>query len=310
MDRMTDRDTDRDTAWDTAWSPTAYARSGDVEIAYDRLTAGGDIPLLLMMGLAMSRHWWPDGLCRALADEGFDVVRYDQRDTGESTRFGRPGRRRSWTGLFVRGGTPYTSEDVVDDAAAVLDAVGWERAVVLGHSLGGVVAQRLALRHPERVLGLVTCDAPPSDASGLGALRHLRFGLVARLATKRFPEGRDGDIAASLAVATGMASPVNPCDEDAARARIVHGLDSGPRDMSALGRQLRAPWHGPRLRDVRAPALVLHGEDDPIIRASAARITARRIPGARLLTLTGVGHDLPAMSWKTIARQARQLVEA
>lgn len=302
MDGMTDRDTD--------WSPTAYARGGDVDIAYDRLTDGGETPLLLMMGLAMSRHWWPDGLCRALADEGFAVVRYDQRDTGESTRFGRPGRRRSWTALLGRSRTPYTSEDVVDDAVSVLDAVGWERAVVLGHSLGGVMAQRLALRYPERVLGLVTCDAPPSDASGLGALRHLRFGLLARLVTKRFPEGRDGDIASALAVAKGMASPVNPCDEDAARARIERGLDSGPRDMSALGRQLRAPWHGPRLRDVAAPTLVLHGEDDPVIRTSAARATARAIRGAKLAVLSGVGHDLPPMSWKTIARQTRQLVEA
>jgi pimeloyl-ACP methyl ester carboxylesterase len=291
------------------WSPTTYARNGDVELAYDRFEQPGGIPLLLMMGLAISRFWWPDGLCRAFAEEGFDVVRYDQRDTGASTRFGGTVRRGSW-GMLLGGTTGYTAEDVVDDAVAVLDAVGWDRAVAFGHSLGGIGAQRLALRHPERVLGFVTCDAPPSDASGPAALRYLRFGLVARLATKRYPEGRDGDIAASLAVAKGMASPVNPCDEDAARARIERGLESGPRDMAGLSRQLHARWHGPRLREVRTPTLVLQGEDDPLVRMSAARAVAREVRGAKLVVLDGIGHDLPPVAWKTIAEQTRILVEA
>ncbi|MFD2028785.1 alpha/beta fold hydrolase [Promicromonospora aerolata] len=291
-----------------AWSPTAYARNGDVRIAYDRFGQGGDTPLLLLMGLAISRFWWPDGLCQALADQGFDVLRSDQRDAGESTRFGRAARRGPWAGLLGTRRAPYTAEDVVDDAAAVLDAAGLDRAVVLGHSLGGVVAQRFALRHPERVVGLVSCDAPPSDAAGLAALRYLRPGLLARLATKRFPDGREGDVAASLAVAKGMASPANPCDERAARARIESGLDRGPRDMQGLGRQLRATWHGPSLRDVDVPTLVLHGADDPLIRTSAARVVARRVPGAKLVLLPGVGHDLPGVTWTTIAGEVRRLV--
>jgi pimeloyl-ACP methyl ester carboxylesterase len=291
------------------WTPTAYARNRGVEIAYDRFGKGGEVPLLLAMGLAISRCWWPDGLCQAFADEGFDVVRYDQRDAGASTRFGRTERHRSWTRLLGTSPVPYTFEDVVDDAAAVLDAVGWERAVVFGHSLGGVMAQRFALRHPQRVLGLVSFDAPPSDASGLATLRYLRFGMLTKFATMRFPEGRDGDVAASLAIAKALASPANPCDEEAARARIERGLDIGPRDMTALGRQLRARWHGPRLRDITAPTLVLHGEDDPVIRTSAARATARAIRGARLTILSGVGHDLPAVSWATIADRTRRLVK-
>ncbi|MFC8799676.1 alpha/beta fold hydrolase [Promicromonospora sp. NPDC057138] len=297
---MTDTDT---------WSPMTYARNGDVELAYDRFGQRGGTPLLLMMGLAISRSWWPDGLCRAFADEGFDVVRYDQRDSGSSTRFGGAARRGYLGMLLGPGSASYTAEDLVDDAVAVLDAVGWERAVAFGHSLGGIVAQRLALRRPERVRGLVTCDAPPSDASGLGALRYLRPGLVARLAAKKFPEGRDGDIAASLAVAKGLASPVNPCDEVAARARIERGLESGPRDVAGLSRQLHARWDGPRLREVRTPTLVLHGEDDPLVRTSAARAVAREVRGAKLVVLDGVGHDLPPVSWQTIAEQTRRLVE-
>lgn len=288
------------------WSPTAYARRGDVEIAYDRFGPGGGTPLLLMMGLAISRCWWPDGLCQAFADEGFDVVRYDQRDTGASTRFG-PGARRGRV-AFGAGPVPYTSEDVVDDAAAVLDAVGWERATLFGHSLGGIVAQRFALRHPRRVLGLVSCDAPPSDMSLLDVPRYLRLGLVATVATNRHPEGHDGDVAASLAIAKLMASPANPTDEDAARDRIERGLDSGPRDVTALGRQLRARWHGPKLRDVAVPTLVLHGEDDPVVRPAAARATAREIRGAKLTILSDVGHDLPPAVWKTMAEETRRLI--
>lgn len=292
------------------WSPTAYARGRDVEIAYDRFGPGGGVPLLLVMGLAVSRCWWSDGLCQAFADEGFDVVRYDQRDTGASTRF-RPGERSgSFTALLGTGTVPYTSEDVVDDAAAVLDAVGWDRAVVFGHSLGGIVAQRFALRHPDRVLGLVSCDAPPSDMSWRDIPRYLHLGLAARLATKRYPEGRAGDVAASLTVAKLMASPANPTDEDAARERIERGLDAGPRDLTALGRLLRARWHGGRLREIGAPTLVLHGEDDPVIRTAGARATARSIPGAKLMVLDDVGHDLPPACWKTVAAETRRLVAA
>ncbi|WP_423463599.1 alpha/beta fold hydrolase [Promicromonospora sp. MS192] len=297
---MTDLDT---------WTPTTFARNGEVELAYDRFGQGGDVPLLLMMGLAISRFWWPDGLCRAFADQGFDVVRYDQRDAGESTRFGTPRQRGPWSGLFAGEPAPYTAEDVVDDAAAVLDAVGMDRAVVLGHSLGGIAAQRFALRHPGRVLALVSCDAPPSDAEGYAALRYVRPGLLARMVTRRFPPGREGDVAASLAVAKSMASPANPCDETAARDRIERGLDRGPRDTRALGRQLRARWRGPALRDVAVPTLVLHGEDDPLIRTSAARAVARAVPGAKLVLLDGIGHDLPPACWATVAQETRRLVE-
>ena len=291
-----------------AWSPTAYAHHGDVDLAYDRFGAGGGTPLLLVMGLAMSRFWWPDGLCQALTDEGFDVVRYDQRDAGESTRFSRTERRGPWAALLGRNTAAYSSEDLVDDAAAVLDALGWDRAVVFGTSMGGGVAQRFALRHPSRTLGIVSHGAPPSDVSGLGVLRHVRPGLLGRLATTRFPDGTEGDVAASLAVAKGIASPANPVDEAEALARIELELGAGPRDKDAQSRQLGAKWHGARLREVRVPTLVLHGQDDPIVRTSAARAVARTVPGSKLLILPEAGHDLPAPTWKVVAEQTRSLL--
>ncbi|WP_456788103.1 alpha/beta fold hydrolase [Cellulomonas sp. P5_C5] len=291
----------------TTWTPTQHARNGDVEIAYDRLAGSAGMPLLLVMGLATSRFWWPTGLCDELARQGFEVARYDQRDAGESTRLPDVAGSNPFRALFAKKGDAYTAEDMVDDAVAVLDELGWDRAHVVGHSMGGVVAQRIALRHPDRVLSVVSSAALPSDVSGLGVARYLRVGLLARLARTTFPDGRDGDIEASLAVARGVASPAYPFDETAAREWIERAVDSGPRDTKAQSRQIGAQWHGPRLRDLHRPTLVLHGEADPILRVAAGRATAKAIDGARLVTLPGVGHDLPAELWPTVAGEIGDL---
>ncbi|HXO23319.1 MAG TPA: alpha/beta hydrolase, partial [Streptosporangiaceae bacterium] len=135
-------------------------------------------------------------------------------------------------------------------------------------------------------------------------------GLLARLARAKVPEGRDGDIALSLLLARSLASPGYPFDEDAARERITRDADSGPRDTRAQSRQVGAAWHGPKLRELHKPVLVLHGDRDPILRVSAARATARAIDGARLVVLPGVGHDLPAPLWPAIAREVRELTDS
>lgn len=289
------------------WTPTRYAHNGDVQVAFDRLKGSEGEPLLLIMGLATARFWWPTGLCQAFADAGFAVVRYDQRDAGQSTRMPDTATTNPFKALFAKRGDAYTSEDMTDDAIAVMDALGWEQAHVFGHSLGGAIAQRIALRHPDRVLSVTSSAALPSDVSGLGVLRYLRFGLLAKLARAKFPEGREGDIEAALAVWRGIASPDHPFDEAAARAWVEADVDSGPRDKKAQSRQIGAQWHGPGLKELRRPSLVLHGEQDPILRVSAGRATARAIDGARLVTYPGVGHDLPAALWPDIARQVGDL---
>jgi pimeloyl-ACP methyl ester carboxylesterase len=297
--------------WASAWTPTEYAANAGVQIAYDQLAgSAGDAgdPLLLVMGLAVSRFWWPAGLARAFADQGFAVARYDQRDAGQSTRMPDTGHANPFVALARRRGG-YSSEDMTDDAVAVLDALGWERAHIFGASLGGVIAQRTALRHPDRVRSVVSAMALPSDAVGIKAGRYVRFGTLARLARVKVPEGRDGDIQLSLALARELATPAYPFDEAAAREWIEREVDAGPRDTKAQSRQVGAPWHGPRLRELRAPALVLHGDKDQILRVSAARDTANAIPGARLVILPGVGHDLPAPLWPQIAREVRQLAD-
>jgi pimeloyl-ACP methyl ester carboxylesterase len=294
--------------WASTWTPTRYARNGMAEIAYDRLAGSEGDPLLLVMGLAVSRFWWPAGLCHAFAGRGFAVARYDQRDAGQSTRMPDTGGRNPFAAVARKRGA-YSSEDMTDDAVAVLDALGWEQAHIFGASLGGVIAQRIALRHPGRVLSVVSASAMPSDVSGIGAARYLRFGLLAKLARAKFPEGREGDIQLSLMLAREVASPAYPFDEDAAREWIEREADSGPRDTKAQSRQAGAPWHGPKLRELRKPVLILHGDQDPILRVSAARATAEAIDGARLVVLRDVGHDLPAPLWPAIANEVRHLAD-
>lgn len=292
------------------WGPTRYAHNGQVEIAWDEMLGSEGDPLLLVMGLGTSRFWWPGGLCRAFADQGFHVVRYDQRDAGQSTRMPSTGAGNPFRALFRKKDEAYTSEDMADDAVAVLDSLGWSSAHVFGHSLGGTVAQRVALRHPERVRSVVSSAALPSDVSGVMVARYLRPGLLSRLARTTFPEGREGDIAASLAVARGVASPAYPFDEGAAREWIEREVDSGPRDTGAQSRQIGATWHGPRLSEMAKPTLVLHGDADPILRTSAGRAVAARVAGARMITWPGVGHDLPEPLWPQVARVVREQVDS
>ncbi len=288
---------------------TRYARNGDVDIAYEDLGGAGGEPLLLMMGMAVSRFWWPPGFVRELTERGFHVVAFDQRDAGESTHFPDERRGGPVTALFGRRAAAYSAEDMTDDAVAVLDAVGWACAHVFGASMGGLLAQRLALRHPSRILSITSMAAQPSDSGPLATARYVRFGTVARLARMRFPAGHDGDVALGLALARALASPGYPFEEQAARERIERDAGSGVRDVGAQRRQAGAKWHGGKLAELRKPALILHGGADPLLRPAAGRDTAAAIEGARLVILPGVGHDLPRAMWPQVAGEVRALAD-
>ncbi|WP_433282881.1 alpha/beta fold hydrolase [Pseudonocardia xinjiangensis] len=290
-----------------------FARNGGVEIAYEDLGGAGGDPLLLVMGLGASRFWWPPGFADALVGAGFHVVAYDHRDAGESSRLPETSVRNPFVALAGGGRPVYSSEDMTDDAVAVLDALGWDSAHLFGHSMGGMLAQRIALRHPGRVRSLTSSGAIPSDASRLQLLRYVRFGVAVRLARMRFPEGHDGDVAAGVAMARMLASPGYPFDEPAARAMAERELvacgPGGVRDSRAKSRQLGVTWSGGRLTDLDVPALVLHGTDDQISRLAAGRATARAIRGATLVVLPGVGHDLPSGVWPRVAREVRAVAD-
>ena len=286
-----------------------YAVNGRARIAFEELGGAGGDPLLLIMGLAVSRFWWPDALISEFVDRGFHVAAYDQRDAGQSTHFPDAGGTSPVAAVLRRRSAAYSAEDMTDDAVAVLDALGWDSAHLFGHSMGGQLAQRTALRHPGRVRSITSSASLPSDVSGLAAARYVHLGLVARMARMRFPESRDGDIALGLALARAVASPGYPFDEAEARARIERDLVSGVRDTAAQSRQVGAKWQGGRLSELRVPALVLHGERDPLLRPAAARRTAAAIDGARLVLLPGVGHDLPAAVWPRVAGEVRALAD-
>ena len=289
--------------------PTRYAVNGQVRIAFADLGGAGGDPLLLIMGLAVSRFWWPDALVGEFVRRGFHVVAYDQRDAGQSTHFPDAGTVSPLAAVLRRRSPAYSAEDMTDDAVAVLDAVGWDSAHLFGHSMGGQVAQRTALRHRQRVLSLTSSASLPGDVSGLSAGRYIHLGLVARLARMKFPEGRDGDIALAIAATRALASPAYPFDDQQVRTMAGRDQVSGIRDTAAQSRQAGAKWHGGRLSQLDIPTLVLHGGSDPLLRPAAARRTARAISGARLVILPGVGHYLPAEVYPQVAGEVRALAD-
>lgn len=284
-----------------------YAVNGQVRIAFEDLGGAGGDPLLLIMGLAVSRFWWPDALVTEFLSRGFHVVSYDQRDAGQSTHFPDAGTASPLAAVLRRRSPAYTAEDLTDDAAAVMDALGWDSAHLFGHSLGGQVAQRTALRHPRRVRSMTSSASLPSDVGGLGAARYVRLGLVAALARMKFPENREGDIALAVAATRAVTSPAYPFDEEQVRRMAERDRVSGVRDRAAQSRQAGAKWHGGRLAQLRVSALVIHGADDPLLRPAAAWRTAGAIGGARLVILPGVGHYLPPEVYPQVAAEVRAL---
>lgn len=243
---------------------------------------------------------------------GFHVVAYDQRDAGESTHL--PDRRVGppVKALLQREAPAYGVEDFTDDAVAVLDALGREGAHLFGHSMGGLIAQRIAIRHPQRVLSLATSSAVPSDAKGLNLLRYLRLACLPRFARLHYPETPQGNLELAVAVARILGAPGQHIDEHDVREFVdketAHQV-ANFRDRKAQSRQIGAKWHGGSLAQITVPTLVLHGLQDPLIRVSAAHDIAAVIPGARLLPVPGVGRFLARDAWATYADELRALAD-
>jgi pimeloyl-ACP methyl ester carboxylesterase len=279
--------------------PEATARVGDVELAYETFGDPSRPALLLVMGLATQMLGWRADFCAELARRGFHVIRYDNRDVGRSTKFSA---HRPPTAAQLlrrdREAAAYTLADMADDGVGLLDHLGIARAHVAGASMGGMIAQTIAIRHADRVLSLVSImsntGARWSGQPSLGV-----YGVL----LKRAPRDRDGYVAHQMKVFEQIGSPGFPRDEDDLRRTFTMSWERG-HDPAGAGRQLAAILaSGDRteqLAAIRVPTLVIHGTKDRLVAPSGGRATAKAIPGARLLTIEGMGHDLPRGAWDRI----------
>jgi pimeloyl-ACP methyl ester carboxylesterase len=293
-----------------------YARNGEVSIAYETFgDLGSGEPLLLIMGLDFQMVWWPDAFCEQLVAAGFAVVRFDNRDTGLSTHFASPSTQNPWR-AFVGATKPvYTGYDMLRDALAVMDAVGWSSAHVMGASMGAALGQAMALLCPDRVRSLISCMGGPVTAGPLRFLTsYLKFGMFWKLRGSLKPAtNREEEIHNLVAIFRALASPGFPLPEEWVREVAGISYDRCPRDPRTTQRHVaagRAVKNLPPLSTITAPTLVISGEDDPVVKVAAGRDTARQIPGATFVSYPGMGHNLPAELWPDMIAHIRTVTAA
>lgn len=283
--------------------------SRDVELCYQTFGDPGDEPLLLVMGLGGPMNWWAAGLCEDLARAGFFVVRFDNRDTGRSSRgSGRVSRTalaRAFAGLPASA--PYDLADLAEDAFGLLDHLGLASAHVVGVSMGGMVVQTMAVARPSRVRSLVSV----MSSTGKRTVGWQNPTLVPMLVLPR-RAGREAYVATSVTTWRAIGSPAYQRPREELEARAEETFDRGVSADGAL-RQMMAvltqPDRGPALRRLRVPAAVLHGEADKMVHVSGGRATAAAIPGAELVVVEGMGHDLPEPLWPTLVDLVRRTAE-
>jgi pimeloyl-ACP methyl ester carboxylesterase len=274
-------------------------RVGDVDIAYETFGDPSDPALLLVMGLATQMIAWHEDFCGQLSERGFHVIRFDNRDVGRSSPMRDvPVPTLRQLALRSKKAAGYTLSDMAGDAVGLLDHLGIERAHVAGASMGGMIAQTIAIEHPDRVLSLC------SIMSNTGA----RWSGQPRLATYRVllgtpPKDRDKFIDHVLKMYKVIGSPGFDRDEDDLRDMAARSYDRG-RNPAGSGRQLAAIIASgdrtQRLGAISAPTVVIHGTKDRLVSPSGGRATAKAIPGARLVKIDGMGHDLPRGTWPRI----------
>lgn len=282
---------------------TRFADSNGIRIAYETFGDPVDTPVLLIMGLATQMWAWPDEFCRQLVDAGNHVVRYDNRDVGLSTHFDEAEDPKQVRVLFGLEEPPYRLTDLAKDAAGLVEALGWTSAHVVGISMGGMIAQILTLLRPDLVRSLT------SISSTTGSLRvgKPRADVLRLLATTRPATDREGAIANSLAMYSKIRSPGFPAE---ARAGELAGMAYDRRYDPAGGRRqfsaiLATPDRTAALQRVAVPTTVIHGTSDNLVNLSGGYATAAAIPGARLVTIDGMGHDLPQPLWSRLVQEVQ-----
>jgi pimeloyl-ACP methyl ester carboxylesterase len=281
--------------------PRAVANG--IEIEYETFGDRSKAPLLLIMGLGAQMTAWPEAFCRQLADRGFFVIRFDNRDVGLSTKFEAAGTPNLMALMqsMAQGGkidAPYTLWDMADDAAGLLDSLGVEAAHIVGASMGGMIAQAFAIKYPRRSLSLTSImsttgepDLPQASQEAMGILMAPR------------PADRAAAIEAAVAARKVLSGGGFPVDEEEARRVAAETYDRS-NYPEGMARQLVAivASGGRRelLREVRVPTVVIHGDADPLVPHACGIDTHQAVEGAEMVTIPGMGHELPEGAWPAI----------
>ena len=268
------------------------AQANSIAIAYETFGDPSARPLLLIMGASLQMLAWPEDLCQAFVNRGFFVIRFDNRDAGLSTHLhdSVPDVRAAAAGDLTSAA--YTLDDMADDAAGLLDALRLDSAHIVGISLGGMVAQTLAARHPSRVRSLTSMMSAPAQPVNWEAVE-----------ARQPATSREDYVEQALQMFRLIGSPGYRGDE-AWLAEVAGQSYDRAYDPAGFVRQMLAvAASGDRtklLREITVPTLVVHGEVDPVIPVTGGRATAEAIAGAELLVLAGMGHSLPRELWPTI----------
>jgi pimeloyl-ACP methyl ester carboxylesterase len=274
------------------------AQVNGLELAYDSFGDPAGTPLLLVMGLSYQMIEWDDAVCQMIADRGFWVTRFDNRDVGLSTKLDHLGIPDLLGAMTGTAAPPYTLDDMAGDAVALLDVLGVSAAHIVGVSMGGMIAQLIAINHPERVLSLTSIMSTVGGPNVVQAQPEVIAALLV-------PPGptRQERVEHSLAVRRLINGAGVPFDEDRARRKAERAVDrcfhpdGGLRQIVAI---LAAPDRAPGLGRLTIPTLVIHGEEDPLVPPDNGRQTAAALPNARLIMIPDMGHNLPERVWPDV----------
>jgi pimeloyl-ACP methyl ester carboxylesterase len=274
------------------------ARANGIEIEYETFGDPKAEPLLLIMGLGAQMLSWDEAFCTQLAARGFHVIRFDNRDSGLSTWMDAAGAPDLAAAMDGDPKPAYRLDDMAADSAALLEALGIRSAHIVGASMGGFIAQLVALDHPERTLSLTSIMSGPGGADAIPPKPEGAAVLMA------IPPGtREGRIEQAMAGRRALLGGGDPFDEAFERTRATRAFDRAYNPVGTM-RQfvaiLAAPSRVERLGGLEVPALVVHGIDDVLVPVENGRVVAAAVPGARLLEIEGMGHDLPRRAWPLI----------
>jgi pimeloyl-ACP methyl ester carboxylesterase len=305
-------------SWSRALSVGGYdgsvprASANGIELEYETFGDPGARPLLLIAGLGSQLLSWDEAFCAQLADRGFHVIRYDNRDAGLSTHMEEAGPPDFAAALSGHPQPAYELDDLADDAAGLLAFLGIGAAHIVGVSMGGYIAQLVTINHPDRVLSLTSIMSGPGWPEGV----HATPEAAALLMVPPAPT-REGRITQAIAGRRVLVGPADPFDETFERMRAGRAFDrmyypvgTGRQLLAVIASEARLE----RLKQVKVPTVVIHGTDDPLVPLENGRLVAGAVPGARMIEIEGMGHDLPKRAWSQvidaideIARQAAPL---